>query len=99
MIEKLINFLHVAPLIIIFGLIIGGKINKKITGKNFDFSPTILLLSSIGIASGFGIHHHHGEETSSICYLCFGYAAILAGLGLKLAKSNRSDKAAAKKSI
>ena len=92
MIEKIINFLHVAPLVIIVSLIISGTIYKKLTKKSVDFSPTILLLSSIGIASGFGIHHHHGEEVSSICYLCFGYASILAGLGLKLAKLSKVAK-------
>ena len=89
MIEKLISFLHVAPLVIIFAIIVGSKVYQKATSKKIDFSPTILLLSSIGIASGFGIHHHAGEETSSICYLCFGYAAILAIIGLKLARANK----------
>ena len=89
MIEKLISFLHVAPLVIIFAIIVGSKVYQKATGKKTDFSPTILLLSSIGIASGFGIHHHAGEEASSICYLCFGYASILAVMGLKLARANK----------
>jgi hypothetical protein len=89
MIEGLISFLHVAPLVVIFSLMVGSKIYKKTAGKSIDFSPTVLLLSSIGIASGFGIHHHAGEEASSICYLCFGYAAILAVMGLKLAKTNK----------
>ena len=89
MIEGLISFLHVAPLVMIFSLMVGSKVYKKTTCKSVDFSPTVLLLSSIGIASGFGIHHHAGEEVSSICYLCFGYATILAIVGLKLAKTNK----------
>jgi hypothetical protein len=89
MIEGLISFLHVAPLVVIFALMVGSKVYKKTTGKSTDFSPTILLLSSIGIASGFGIHHHAGEEASGICYLCFGYATILAVVGLKLARANK----------
>lgn len=67
-------------------------IYEKVTSKKVDLSPAILLLSSIGIASGFGIHHHAGEEVSSICYLCFGYALILAVIGLKLANVNKSAK-------
>jgi hypothetical protein len=89
MIEKLISFLHVAPLVMIFATIIGSKVYQKFAGKRTDFSPTILLLSSIGIASGFGVHHHAGEQTSSICYLCFGYASILAIMGLKFARVNK----------
>jgi hypothetical protein len=76
-------------LVIILATIIGSKVYQKATGKSVDFSPTILLLSSIGIASGFGIHHHAGEEASGICYLCFGYASILAIMGLKLARANK----------
>lgn len=92
MIEELISFLHVAPLVIILSLVSGAMIYEKVTSKKVDLSPAILLLSSIGIASGFGIHHHAGEEVSSICYLCFGYALILAVIGLKLANVNKSAK-------
>ena len=86
MIEKLINFLHVAPLILICGLMISNTILKLITKKNMDLSSTILLLSSIGIASGFGSHHNRGDEFSLMCYLCFGYAIVLALIGLKWTK-------------
>jgi len=50
------------------------------------------LLSSVGIASGFGMHHHSGEEVSNACYLCLGYALILAVVGLKLAKESKVAK-------
>jgi len=91
MIEKLTNILHVGPLIVISLIMIGNKIFQTITNKTIDFSPTILLLSSIGIASGFSIHQAH--EFSTMCYLCFGYASVLAIVALKLARSKKTSKA------
>ena len=88
MIEKLINSLHVAPLIIILAIAIGRKLYEKIAGRRIDVLPAILLLTSVGIASGFGIHSH--VAGSSICYMCFGYAATLAIVALRLAKIDRS---------
>ena len=87
MIEKLTNILHVGPLIAISLIMIGNRVFKIATDKTVDFSPTILLLSSIGIASGFSIHHAH--EFSTMCYLCLGYASVLAIIALKLARSKR----------
>ena len=78
----LMNILHIAPLMIILGLTIISKVLVKI-----DTLPSVLILSSIGIASGFGVHHDAVREIPGMCYLCFGYAAVLAFAGFKLSKT------------
>lgn len=95
--EKLITILHVAPFFVILTLVAGSFLYQKITKNSitFDLSPTILLLTSIGIAFGFSTHqphHHHGGFTS--CYVCLGYASILALLAYN---KMRATKKAVKK--
>ena len=80
MFEKVMAILHVAPFFMILALTIGSFIYEKTTKDRvrFNLSSTILLLTSIGIASGFGAHHNHAGEGAGSCYLCLGYASILA---------------------
>ena len=88
--EKLIAILHVTPFFVILALMACNFLYQKITknGIAFDLSPTILLLTSIGIAFGFGTHQHdHGGFTS--CYVCLGYASILALLAYKIMRATK----------
>ena len=74
------SVLHMVPFLIIIALAVWNVAYQRVTKNklSFDVSPVILLLSSIGIASGFGVHNHSGEEVAGACYFCFGYAAVLA---------------------
>jgi hypothetical protein len=50
-----------------------------------------LVLSSIGVASGFGIHHY-AAEVAGACYFCFGYAAVLIAVACNIIKTTRLAK-------
>lgn len=88
MIEKITSFLHVAPLFVILTIVIGSRVYQRFANRKTDFLSTILMLSAIGVASGFGAHHHNhlNEGFSVSCYLCIGYALILAATGLKISR-------------
>ena len=90
MIEKIISFLHITPLVIILLLTISNKVLKLVSNKFFDLSPFILLLSSIGVASGFKLHHYGISNTFIMCYTCFAYSLILVMIGFKLMGERRS---------
>lgn len=90
MFEKLVSILHVAPFFVILTLVGSSFLYQKITKNSITFNlhPTILLLTSIGIAFGFGTHHHdHGGFTS--CYVCLGYATILALLAYNMMRATK----------
>ncbi len=91
MFEKLIAILHTVPFFIILALTTGSFLYQKVTNNNikFDLSPTILLLTSIGIAFGFETHQHHPEEGIDSCYLCLGYALILVSVAYNIMKTTR----------
>ena len=84
--EKIMSILHMAPFFVIVALTGWSFLYQKVTKNKaqFDLSPTILLLSSVGIASGFGLHHNHSGEVAAACYFCFGYAGILAVVAYNL---------------
>ena len=84
--EKIMSILHMAPFFVTIALTSWSFLYQKITKSrvSLDLSPTILLLSSVGIASGFGLHHNHSGEVVAACYFCFGYAGILAFVAYNL---------------
>ena len=90
MLEKTLEFLHVAPLVVIALMLVCSKL-YAVMFKNSKYTfelmlPSILLLCSIGIASGSNIHSHHGEEAMHLLDPCFGYSAILIGVAFAVAR-------------
>lgn len=82
---EFLKFLHVAPLFVIMILLllpIIFRVFKKNEISSDILSSSLLLLSSIGIASGANVHDHDG----GMLFIdpCFGYAAVLVFVAVKL---------------
>ncbi|MFQ3307297.1 MAG: hypothetical protein ACI8ZF_000542 [Candidatus Midichloriaceae bacterium] len=88
----LFNTLHVLPLFVILAIYSYTFLYNKYSEKTLstDFTPTILLLCTIGVASGYGTHHAHDAPAifSTSCYACLGYSAIIASVAYKLSKNS-----------
>ena len=89
MLEKILNYLHVLPLVMIFFIMALKLCFKNPFGRSL--LPLILLLTSVGVASGVNVHHDHHAIFSG-CYICLGYAMILVGVALKIARDNSVNK-------
>jgi len=90
MIYNIISFLHIAPLLAIISLAILGKVYSNTKKNSSNYLAKILILSSVGIASGFGVHPHHlSEADHGTCYVCLGYAIVLAAAGIRLSYSHK----------
>jgi hypothetical protein len=91
--EKLMSILHMIPLLLIVALVSFSMVYQKITKNKLDLnlSAIALVLSSIGVASGFGIHHY-AAEVAGACYFCFGYAAVLIAVACNIIKTTRLAK-------
>ena len=79
MFNKMISLIHVFPLLLIVALSLGVFMYQLIANVkvNFSITPTVLLLASIGVTSGFLLHHAQFESFGS-CYACIGYGFVLA---------------------
>lgn len=85
MLETIVNFLHVAPLVAILALVIAPRF-AALFGKNLEnakLNIAMLALSSIGILSG-AFEHHHGIQ---LLDPCFGYAATLIYVAFKISQN------------
>ena len=87
MLEKYIELFHIAPLALIIASLVSASLYRIVSGK--FVSPTglsafLLVLCSVGIASGSHIHHN---EMIHIMDPCFAYAATLIGIAVHLVKS------------
>ncbi|WPX96151.1 hypothetical protein [Candidatus Bandiella euplotis] len=95
--EKIMNVLHVIPFFIIIALEVWSFMRKKSTKNQagVNMSATFLLLSAVGIASGFGLHHSHSAgEIIGSCYVCFGYAAVLTVVAYRIMQDSKVAKKA-----
>lgn len=85
MIETLLNVMHVAPLAIIALVILADVITKGAFFKKELYNAALLILSSIGIASGSFVHTHHSVF---LIDPCFAYSAALIFVAVKLISSS-----------
>jgi len=87
------DFLHIAPLVLIALSLFSSQAYKLITKKSVNsnwLSSILLILCSIGIISGE--HVHHGELLTFIDP-CFGYAATLIGVAVNIVRQQVKVKA------
>jgi hypothetical protein len=80
MLSQISVLLHVAPLFLIVALICTSIYYKTFTVTRFNPIPHTLMLSSVGIASGF---LPHGTNFAS-CYACVAYGLVVAACAFKL---------------
>lgn len=85
MIETLFSVLHVAPLVVITSMILINAVLKLNLVKQELYNPVLLILSSIGIASGAVVHDH---DTIMLIDPCFAYAATLVFVAASLVSSS-----------
>ena len=86
--ETIINYLHVAPLLIMTALTIINKLwpsNKLLKYIRKNFISVQLLLISIGMLSGTIFHSHEGILGCNICLI---YSALLALIAIRLLHTN-----------
>ena len=86
--ETIINYLHVAPLLIMTALTIINKLwpsNKLLKYIRKNFISVQLLLISIGMLSGTIFHSHEGILGCNICSI---YSALLALIAIRLLHTN-----------
>lgn len=102
MLKNIINYLHFIPLLAIITMITANFLYSKVKGiKLFDKSllPVILLLTSIGVASGVNIHDHDHGAFFSGCYICFAYSFVLVGVALKISMMSAFSRNSSKKVV
>ena len=87
------DFLHVAPLFLIVLSLFSAQLYRLMTKKSVNsnwLSSILLVLCSVGIISGE--HVHHGELLTLVDP-CFGYAATLIGVAVKIVRQQVKVKA------
>lgn len=81
MMENILNIMHIGPLAAIAALILGNVLTKSAFFKQDLYNVVLLLLSSLGIASGSFVHHH---EVIALIDPCFAYAATLIFVAVRI---------------
>jgi len=81
MIENILNIMHIGPLVAIAALILGNVLTKSDFFKQDIYNVMLLVLSSLGIASGSFVHHH---EAIALIDPCFAYAATLMFVAVRI---------------
>jgi hypothetical protein len=95
MLEQLINFAHVAPLMAILLLVAAPKVRELFFGAKIEANKSnslVLILASVGILAG-AVDHNHVEY---VIDPCFGYALALVHVAFKLMLPRTSTNSIAK---
>ena len=89
--ETIINYLHIAPLLIMSVLVITNQLwpnNKFFKYVRKNFISIQLLLISVGVLFGTIFHSHEGMLGCNICLI---YSALLVCIAFRLLYTNTND--------